>query len=357
MMASTQVHPLDGPALADAVVADLRTGGHPAHVRQFEFWFNYRSGRDPTLHAAADEIIARRGRLTAGDIDALHGRFLSPWRHAGGCEAVTDRLADRLRQVSGALAEAIGYTSAQRGVLSAQSSAFDDVEPATQQQVAEAVDRLIQSARDGQLRHAIIASRLVAARAEIAALQHQLEAVRAEAQTDPTTSLPGRPTLLRSLRQALDQAEQAGEPLALLLCDIDYFGDILHDFGRADAEAVLRRVGLLLQANLRRSDRLARAGEDEFAAILPNTTMADALTVAERIRRLAMAPEPASGADGTGPGRLTLSIGATERTVGDRPHSLLARATAGLMVAKKEGRNRIVEMRPGGPVWTATRVA
>ena len=355
MMASPQVHPLDGPALADAVIADLRTGRHPAHPRQFEFWLNYRSGRNPALQTATHEIMARRGALTGGDIDALHGRFLSPWRHAGGCEAMTDRLADRLRQVSGALAEAIGYTSAQRDVFSAQSCAFDDVEPASRQQVAESVDRLIQTARAGQLRHAIIASRLAAARAEIVALQQQLEAVRAEAQTDPTTSLPRRPALLRSLRQTLNEAEQAGEPLALLLCDIDYFGDLLHDFGHAAAEAALRRVGLLLQANLRQSDCLARAGEDEFAAILPGTTMADALKVAERIRRLAMALD--TGSDGTGPGRLTLSIGATERTAGDRTQSLLARAAAGLMIAKKEGRNRIVEMRPDGAVWTATRVA
>jgi len=70
-----------------------------------------------------------------------------------------------------------------------------------------------------------------------------------------------------------------------------------------------------------------------------------------------MTNELAESSSGGVSGRLTLSIGVAAHIKGDDAEILLKRTRTGLKVAKKEGRNRVVEMQPEGPVWTASRVA
>jgi len=112
-----------------------------------------------------------------------------------------------------------------------------------------------------------------------------------------------------------------------------------------------------MKTHLRSTDLVARFGGDELAAILPNAGIDEAVKLADRFRQVLMTNELAKGAAGNGSGRLTVSIGAAGHQKGDGAEALLARVRTGLEVAKKEGRNRVVQMNPDGPVWTASRVA
>ena len=99
------------------------------------------------------------------------------------------------------------------------------------------------------------------------------------------------------------------------------------------AEAVLRRVG------------------DEGVAF--GGVASDAVEHAERFRQVLMANIFAE--DQNGAGRITVSIGVADAIKGDTPDFLMRRAANGLKVAKREGRNRVVEMSPDGPIWDAER--
>lgn len=96
-------------------------------------------------------------------------------------------------------------------------------------------------------------------------------------------------------------------------------------------------------------------GNDGFAAILPELRASEATASAERFRQMLMAQQWIPHANGAG--RVTVSIGVADAIKGDTPEFLLRRAGNGLKVAKREGRNRVVEMSPDGPIWDAERRA
>jgi diguanylate cyclase (GGDEF)-like protein len=106
---------------------------------------------------------------------------------------------------------------------------------------------------------------------------------------------------------------------------------------------------------MRPADTVARFSGDAFAAILPQMNGREAATCAERFRQMLMAQQMVPHANGAG--RVTASIAVTEAIKGDTLEALLRRALGGLKVAKREGRNRVVEMSAEGPVWSAGRKA
>ena len=131
--------------------------------------------------------------------------------------------------------------------------------------------------------------------------------------------------------------------LALILCDIDFFKNINDTLGHACGDDILRQFGTRLQEALRRGvDWVARIGGEEFAVVLPNTGLRQALTVADHIRRAVMAKELKKKSTGEILGRVTISIGVSMLKTGDDTDSLIERADACLYAAKRAGRNRVI---------------
>src|SRR5262249_35694305 len=159
----------------------------------------------------------------------------------------------------------IGATRAQRETMIAETSDLAIASALTLQRVLTAIDRLTQSAKDGQMRCSLVEARMSAAAREIAALKQQLAAVRADCEVDPLTSLARRTTFDAALARALDEAAATRQPLAVVLCDLDYFAAFNENFGSIAADRVLRTVGMLLKSHTEPGDTVARFGGDEFA--------------------------------------------------------------------------------------------
>jgi diguanylate cyclase len=354
-MSSAQPESFDRHAeLGAMIVAELRASALPASPRDFEFWFAYKSGRIPALNAAVDAIRAQ-GALAAADIARLHDQHLSPWRMSEGADAIATTLAEELHGLAATLDGAIGAAQAQRETMIAETSDLGITNALTLQRVLSAIDRLMQSAKDGQVRCSVIEARMTAATREIAALKQQLAAVRVECEAEPVTSLARRTTFDAVLAKTLDEAAASRQPLAVVLCDIDYFAAFNENFGATVADRVLRTVGVLLKSHAGAHDTVARFGGDEFAVIMPLRRAREAAECADRFRQVLMLHELAKHENGAG--RVTVSIGVADAIKGDTPAFLLRRASHGLKVAKKEGRNRVVEMTPDGPAWSAERRA
>jgi diguanylate cyclase (GGDEF)-like protein len=110
------------------------------------------------------------------------------------------------------------------------------------------------------------------------------EAIAYQAMHDALTGLPNRALLQERLEQALAEADSRGQPLALLLLDLDRFKDVNDALGHQVGDMLLEEVAIRLRAALRETDTVARLGGDEFAVLLP--TKADlrmAREVAERM--------------------------------------------------------------------------
>lgn len=341
--------------LGDAIVEELRAARLPFEPRQFEFWFTLKAGHNAALSAAANAITARSGALTAADIEGLHQACLSPWRMAKGPDAAAARLTESLDDIAVTLDGAIGLARAQCKTLAAGAKHLSEDKSLSPKEVLTAIDRLTQATTESQARFALLEARIDAASREIGALKQELSAVRAECHLDPTTALPNRAMFNATLEKGLSEAAEARQPISVMLCNLDYFTAFNENFGHCVGDEVLRSIGSLFKAQMRNGDTIARFSGDEFAAILPHMRASDAVACAERFRQALMAQELVRHPNDAG--HVTVSIGVADAIKGDTPEFLLRRAGNGLKVAKREGRNRVVEMTPDGPTWSAERRA
>lgn len=354
-MSSARTRPGADPGiyLGDAIVAEMRASRLPFEPRQFEFWFAYKGGRNAALNAAANDIKTRNGALTGPDIDRLHELYLSPWRMGDKPDAVAARMGARLQELASTLESAIDTAQAQRETFATETSELSVTAALTLHEVLGAIDRLNQSSRESQARFALLEARVDTVGREIGALQQQLSAVRADCAVDPTTALPNRAAFNAILVKSLAEAAETRQPMAVILCDLDYFATFNENFGNLIGDQVLRSIGMLFKAHMRAGDSVARFGGDQFAAILPRLRASEAAACAERFRQVLMAHELIAHPNDAG--RLTISIGIADTIKGDTPEFLLRRVNNGMKVAKREGRNRVVEMSPDGPIWDAER--
>jgi diguanylate cyclase (GGDEF)-like protein len=156
---------------------------------------------------------------------------------------------------------------------------------------------------------------------------------------DPLTGLPNRRLLLQAADRELDRARRQHQPLAVLMVDIDHFKRLNDIHGHLAGDAVLRHVAGLMRECLRRQDLLARYGGEEFVALLPDTPLAGAAQLAEKLRQRVAAGQWSDVALIHGP--VTISVGCADYRPGDSFQALLNDADAALYQAKTDGRNRV----------------
>lgn len=163
------------------------------------------------------------------------------------------------------------------------------------------------------------------------------EARLAEASlSDVLTGVGNRRKLDQALEVEIARAERADRPLSALMADIDHFKNINDRYGHAAGDRVLARFGALLQAQTRPTDIVARFGGEEFVVLMPNTALARATEVAERIRK-ALELERMEPLDEP----VTSSFGVAQYAPGEEAEALLRHIDAALYRAKHAGRNRV----------------
>ena len=188
--------------------------------------------------------------------------------------------------------------------------------------------------------------RMVLMRTSLLSLTRKLDAANQEltriSSSDSLTGIANRRYFDETLSVEWRRARRHSNPVALLMCDIDYFKLYNDTYGRAAGDACLRKIAANLSRHAERpSDTVARFDAGKFAVILPETTIGGALMVAEKIR---------TGAQDLGIHHIsspfafvTLSIGIASAAPGfdNPPDDLLQAAAKALYRAKHEGRDRI----------------
>ena len=154
-----------------------------------------------------------------------------------------------------------------------------------------------------------------------------------QADTDPLTGLLNR----RAMENQVRSLRTEGAPFALAMVDLDHFKDLNDTYGHDTGDRALRLFARVMTSVVRDHDIVSRHGGEEFVIVLPGTDAASATPVLHRIRErlkdhLASAQLPA----------FTASIGLVDSTWSDDLVDLLRAADRALLVAKLQGRDRLV---------------
>jgi two-component system, cell cycle response regulator len=159
--------------------------------------------------------------------------------------------------------------------------------------------------------------------------------------TDALTGLHNRRYMETHVGALVGQALSRGKPLTVLVLDIDYFKAVNDTHGHDAGDDVLREFALRLRKSIRGIDLACRYGGEEFVVVMPETDLAVATMVAERLRRR-IASEPFPIQQGARAIEVTISIGIAGLSGADTAASVIKRADQALYRAKRDGRNRVV---------------
>ena len=178
---------------------------------------------------------------------------------------------------------------------------------------------------------------------DVCIYQRMLEQSKTEVErlsrTDALTGLYNRGHWQERFHEEFARASRYASPCSLVMFDLDHFKRINDTHGHLAGDQVLHAVAELLNQTLRVSDIAGRYGGEEFAVVLPETALAQALSVAERFRE-SLAAATLVGPDG--PLAVSASLGVAQYKSGmDGPESLLRLADEALYLAKRRGRNRV----------------
>jgi diguanylate cyclase (GGDEF)-like protein/PAS domain S-box-containing protein len=159
------------------------------------------------------------------------------------------------------------------------------------------------------------------------------------ADRDVLTGIPNRRAFLRAVEEEM-KAHYADDNalLCVVWIDVDNLKHINMSHGRAAGDAVLFAVAIRLGENMRRIDTVGRLGGEEFAVCVPDVSLADALSIADRLRNAISVTTMETEA---GPVTATVSVGVAKLALGENLDSLMARADSAMVAAKRAGGDRV----------------
>jgi diguanylate cyclase len=183
-----------------------------------------------------------------------------------------------------------------------------------------------------------LTQRLQASQSEIEELRRELTRVHEEVLTDGLTGLYNRKAFDTQVTVAVSKHSNV---LCLLMIDIDHFKRVNDSLGHVFGDRVIRAIGTLLKRAVKGQDSVFRYGGEEFALLLPETTLEGACSVAEHLRA-AVARSRIRRLDSDEiVDTITVSIGVACCRAGESATNFIERADRALYQSKANGRNRV----------------
>ena len=276
-------------AFAEIALGQIKALRQPATPRNYEVWYTYATGYNPSLNQTINETLAQqrhadrcrsssRSTTTYISSDPLHRPI----------DNVGTQVMDEIEQVMAMIDAAAGSAIALHRKPD-QRHATSSAPPRTATACAPSSKAWSRPPTRWKQNNHALEQRLNASKQEINQLQENLE-VGPQREPDRSADLARQPQVLRRGARAGDRAKRAerSEPLSLMMTDIDHFKNFNDTFGHLTGDQVLRLVAMSVKQNVKGQDIAARYGGEEFAVILPNTVLRSALTVADHIRRAVM---------------------------------------------------------------------
>ena len=326
-------------AIADRASDLMAKHAIPPTPNNFAVWFQYCLGTWHQFNKTIDILVASKRPFDPTANRSLYAAYVKQTQHSGGEEA-SDRLQKLILEARGYLTTAVDENRAQVKALDGVARKAESTkEPLTI--IASLVDELSTAIT----RTSKLEDRLANSSRELDEIRFSLYQAEQRAQTDALTGLANRHAVDKFLRRAQLAAMETGEPLSLLLIDIDHFKQFNDSFGHQTGDHVLRLIAQVLKETIHDGDLAARYGGEELVTVLPGADVKLAYKIAEMIR-ISIADRPIVRR-GTGEflSKVTISIGVAQFDPGETISGLFERCDRALYLAKRNGRNQTITER------------
>ena len=172
-------------------------------------------------------------------------------------------------------------------------------------------------------------------------LRKELDQVRKQASTDALTGLYNRTTFFDSLEAVDAESNPLSNPYSVAMIDIDHFKRVNDTFGHLVGDKVIRFVADSLRQSIKGRDCAARYGGEEYALLLPETSLENAVILCNKIREHIAKTNLVRSGTKESLGQITISVGIAQKRSGEGRMDLLARADKALYLSKERGRNKV----------------
>lgn len=343
--AQTSQHPEDMEQAAEYLrlaLAFMGRHGIAPNPLNFSLCYDYVSGHNSALNAALDRAVSGQcfTEVTARD---LYRQYV--WDgEKQRLEELRTELRKLIVETLTGVAQASSEASRSAHKLATHSEKLES--GPSLDELRSIVTAVMSETRNIAQNGATLKNMLDETRQEVESLRDELENTRKQVAVDPLTGLKNRRAFEAALHEATNRSVQHGEPLALLVVDIDRFKEVNDTFGHLAGDRVIRSVSTLLSANVKGKDTVARLGGEEFAVLLPDTPLSGAERVGEALRHAVEHSRLRRSNTGETIGHITVSVGVTAYLAGETHDDFIGRADKALYMSKRAGRNRVSVMRP-----------
>lgn len=305
----------------------------------YAVWFAFAAKSHGGVVEAISKKLAKDQPLSPFDIAEIYSEFLE----AGSASEISQRVGTRFEDSLTAVSELIGEGSRNNKSFRASLEALGQRIPkaASASEIDEIVSRLVVENEKMAMAMQALDKGLAESQARIDRLNAELEEMQKLSLRDPLTGAANRRAFDTYLGQTIEHATASHSPFCLAMTDIDHFKRVNDTLGHQAGDVVLKLFTDILQRNTKGKDMVARCGGEEFAIILPQTSIVAAhnlmVKIASEVRETRFLREQ----DHEALGRITASFGVCEYKPGLNAGDLYELADTRLYAAKRSGRDRV----------------
>lgn len=326
--------------IATETLEGLSALGIPPSPTNYTVWYFYVSKEHTALRKDIEQQLASKANFGERDISALFETYFGVANHNREIELISEQLVNEMKSILDSLDGANQTSGSYGNALASLSGALvgggetPDLEPV--------INAVAQATKKMAVENLALGSQLTSSSSEITQLKADLEDMRLQAMTDGLTGIANRKCFDIEIENAIQFAKDDNRPLSLLMLDVDHFKKFNDVHGHQIGDHVLKLLAGIFKDAVKGQDTPARYGGEEFSIILPETPLAGAVGLAEKIRNRIVRRPLLNKNTGGSLGNITISVGAAELNSDETSEELIARADKALYGAKAAGRDQVV---------------
>ncbi len=310
--------------------------GIPITPNNYSVWYKYVSKADYELTRAIDVMLDKREKFSEEINNELYAKFCG------------EKKDNELRKIREDLQKILVVVFKQVTELTGQADEYEEFvsesigllsEEAPVQEIKSVIGKILDKTKTLGKYGKNLQSQLRETTSAMEMLRKDFERVKTESLVDFLTGVPNRKAFDDKLTKYTGETVPGGNDLSLLMIDIDHFKKFNDEHGHIIGDKVLVFVAQKIRDLVRGRDFLARFGGEEFAVLLPQTSLPGAQVVAEGIRSFFAQSPLKSAVRSRDLGTITVSIGVACYRPGEESNKFINRSDEALYFAKRNGRN------------------
>jgi diguanylate cyclase len=323
--------------VSDRAIRAMSEHSVPVTPNNFSVWFNYAMGASQELRKTIDILIGNKRKFDAATNRQLYVTYIDAQSDPTAAADFPDQLRGLIAGAKTFLATAISDNRTQietLGEVSSQVAVTCDPRPI--------IETLVNELTKATARASTLEANFLESSQELDKIRDSLKTAEQLSNTDALTGLANRRSFEDFFRSAQISAMETGNPLSIVMIDIDHFKKFNDSYGHQVGDQVLRLVAKVLQESVRDVDLAARYGGEELIAVLPGADLDRCAEAAERIRRRIAEGRLTRRSTGKEIASVTVSIGVAQFQLAEAAEATIERCDRALYQAKRAGRNRVV---------------